>query len=400
MRRRTLTPRDNWQKKVEKIGLTYHTLADGTPYWDESAYWEFSAREIDRLEAATNEIQRLALAAGDVVLNRNRLAQMGIPAAAHDAIRTAWNAEPPALYGRLDLAFDGDTIKLLEYNADTPTALVEAAVAQWHWLQDCFPDADQFNSAHEKLVAKWKDLKDYTTSPIYFGDAGSEEDRMTTAYLEDTAQQAGIKTRHVRMADIGWDAKHGAFVDLDNHAIGTLFKLYPWEWLLAEPFGPQAVSTLPPASQLREYGPRKDRRMWGSTLWIEPIWKMMWSNKALLAILWELNPGHEFLLPAYLDGPRELSSYVRKPFYGREGQGITIFRDGKVAEGSPVSVTGPSSHNENFVHQALAPMADAAGKTAVFGSWLIDGESAGMGIRESRGLITNNTSSFVPHLFR
>ena len=68
MRRRSLTPRDDWQSRVEKIGVTYHTLADGTPYWDESAYWEFSAREIDRLEAATNEIQRLALAAGDVAL--------------------------------------------------------------------------------------------------------------------------------------------------------------------------------------------------------------------------------------------------------------------------------------------------------------------------------------------
>ncbi len=395
MRRRTLTPRPDWQKRVEKIGLTYHTLADGTPYWDESAYWEFSAREIDRLEAATNEIQRLALAAGDVILNQDRLAQMGIPATAHAAIRSAWNAEPPALYGRLDLAYDGDTIKLLEYNADTPTGLVEAAVAQWYWLQDCFPDADQFNSAHEKLIAKWKDLKDYTTSPIYFSDIGSEEDRMTTAYLEDTAQQAGIKTHHLGMQQIGWDAKHAAFVDLDNHVIGTLFKLYPWEWLLAEPFAPQALSTLPPTSPLREYGPRKDRRTWGSMLWIEPIWKMMWSNKALLAILWELNPGHELLLPAYIDGSGELKSYVRKPFFGREGQGISVIRDGSVVEGAPAS-----GSVDNCVYQALAPMAEAAGKTAVFGSWLIDGESAGMGIRESKGLITNNTSSFVPHMFR
>jgi glutathionylspermidine synthase len=395
MRRRTLTPRADWQKRVEKIGLTYHTLADGTPYWDESAYWEFSAREIDRIEAATNEIQSLALAAGDVILNQDRLAQMGIPAVAHAAIRSAWNAEPPALYGRLDLAFDGDTIKLLEYNADTPTGLVEAAVAQWYWLQDCFPDADQFNSAHEKLVAKWKDLRDYTASPIYFADGGSEEDRMTTAYLEDTAHQAGIKTRHIGMQQIGWDAQHAAFVDLDNHAIGTLFKLYPWEWLLAEPFAQQALSTLPPTSPLREYGPRKDRRTWGSTLWIEPIWKMMWANKALLAILWELNPGHELLLPAYTDGPRDLKSFVRKPFCGREGQGIAVIRDGNVVEGAL-----GSGNTENCVYQALAPMACEAGKTAVFGSWLIDGESAGMGIRESRGLITNNTSSFVPHMFR
>jgi len=395
MRRLYNDPRSGWQAKVERVGLTYHTLADGSPYWDESAYWEFSAAEIDRLEAATAEIQRLALAAGDVILDQDRLSQMGIPAAAGAAIRAAWNGEPPALYGRLDLAFDGTSIKLLEYNADTPTGLVEAAVAQWYWLQDCFPGADQFNSLHEKLIAKWKDLKDYTTSPIYFANAGSDEDRLTVGYLQDTAQQAGIHTQHIAMADVGWDRKRSCFVDLANHPIGTLFKLYPWEWLLSEPFAPQALSTLPPESPLEEYGPRKDRRKWGSMLWIEPIWKMMWSNKALLAILWELNPGHELLLPAYLDGPRDLKSYVRKPLLGREGAGIAVVENGTCVEGA---LSGESP--QGYVYQALASMAQAGGKTAVFGSWLVDGEPAGMGIRESKGLVTNNTSCFVPHLFR
>ena len=395
MRRLTLTPRSDWQKRVEKAGLTFHTLADGTPYWDESAYWQFTAREVDRLEAATAELQELCLKAGDAILEQDRLAQMGIPASAHAAIRTAWNAEPPALYGRMDLAYDGDAIKLLEYNADTPTGLLEAAVAQWYWLQECFPDADQWNSLHEKLIAKWKDLKDYVTSPVYFADAGSDEDRMTVTYLADTAEQAGIKSRHIAMHEIGWDAKRRRFVDQGNRPMGTLFKLYPWEWLLAEPFGQHALETLPPASTLEEYGPRKDRRMWGSMLWIEPIWKMMWSNKALLAFLWELNPGHELLLPAHLDGPREMTSYVRKPLMGREGAGIAVVRDGVCVEGT---LAGASA--QGYVYQAPATMATAAGKTAVFGSWLVDGEPGGMGVRESSGLVTNNTSCFVPHLFR
>ena len=380
---------------MEKIGLTYHTLANGDPYWDETAYWEFTSAEIDRLEAATAELQRLALAAAEIILNQDRLGQMGIPAAAHAAIRAAWNGEPPALYGRMDLAYDGRSIKLLEYNADTPTALVETAVAQWYWLQDCFPGCDQFNSLHEKLIAKWKDLKDYVTSPVHFADGGAQEDRMTTAYLEDTAGQAGLKTRHIGMREIGWDAKRLGFVDLENRQITTLFKLYPWEWLLQEPFAPQGLSTLPPASPLQEYGPRKDRRAWGSMLWIEPIWKMMWSNKALLAILWELNPGHELLLPAYLDGPGDLRSYVRKPLFGREGSGTALIRDGVTESGTLAGSTA-----DGYVYQDLAPMAHAAGKTAVFGSWLVDGEPDGMGIRESSGPITTNTSSFVPHLFR
>jgi glutathionylspermidine synthase len=104
VRRRSITPSEDWQKKVEGIGLTYHALADGSPYWDESAYWEFSAAQIDRIKAATAEIQKMALAAGDFILKQDRFAEMGIPTAAVKRIRESWKAEPPTLCGRLDLA--------------------------------------------------------------------------------------------------------------------------------------------------------------------------------------------------------------------------------------------------------------------------------------------------------
>jgi glutathionylspermidine synthase len=407
MRRHTIAPRDHWQKSVERVGLTYHTLDDGSPYWDESAYWEFSAAEIDRLEAATAEIQRLALAAGDAILDAKSdwLSRMHIPAVAVERIRETWVSEPPALYGRLDLAYDGRSIKLLEYNADTPTCLVEAAVAQWYWLEERFPQADQFNSLHEKLVAKWKDLVPYVAEPVYFAHDGGEEDAMTIAYLRDTAQQAGIKSTAIAMRDVGWEEakKHllGAatpsrFVDLAGHPMQSVFKLYPWEWLLNDAFGEHAIATMDSTEQ---------KPIAGKVQWIEPIWKMLWSNKALLAVLWELNPNHELLLPAYLDGPRSMQNYVRKPLVGREGAGVTVFRNWAESEyatdkGAGVNALDAKAADGHFVYQQMAPMAEADGKTAVFGSWLIDGEPAGMGIRESDGLVTNNFSRFVPHLFR
>jgi glutathionylspermidine synthase len=391
MRRHTVTPRKDWQRSVERIGLTYHTLEDGSPYWDESAYWEFSAAEIDRLEAATAEIQRLALAAGDVILDRNLLSRMHIPEAAAAAIRETWQSEPPALYGRLDLAYDGRQIKLLEYNADTPTALVEAAVAQWYWLEDRFPKEDQFNSLHEKLIAKWKDLLPYVSQPVYFSHDGGEEDAMTIAYLQDTAQQAGLKTEAIAIRMIGWEGPAARFVDLHGNPMRTIFKLYPWEWLLKDSFGEHALATMDSTSA---------KPVQGKVQWIEPIWKMLWSNKALLAILWELNPNHELLLPAYLDGPRSLQNYVRKPLLGREGAGVTVFRNWAWSEGAAVESSASPNAADSCVYQALASMAQADGRTAVLGSWLIDGEPAGIGIRESDGLITTNTSRFVPHLFR
>src|SRR5277367_3541145 len=165
MKRIPLTPRESWQQKVESQGLIFHTLEDGTPYWDESAAYQFTAAEIDTLEAAGNTLQEMCLAAAQHIIDEKRYAELDIPAEAIPAIEWAWNSEPPALYGRFDISWagasSGQTPKLLEYNADTPTSLLEAAVVQWNWLEELgtklATKPDQFNSIHEKLIAKWKD---------------------------------------------------------------------------------------------------------------------------------------------------------------------------------------------------------------------------------------------------
>jgi glutathionylspermidine synthase len=386
MKRHTTSPRRDWQRKVESVGLIYHTLApaaasagvDGAqPYWDESAYYEFTAQEVDALEAATERLQEMCLAAGQFIIDKNRFADLKIPSKAVDAIKKTWNEEPPALYGRFDLAYDGSTIKLLEYNADTPTALVEAAIAQWYWLQDCFPQADQFNSIHEKLIAKWKDLKDYVADPVYFAHLDNDEDAMTVTYLRDTAEQAGICTASILMCDIGWDEEKWRFLDMENRPMETIFKLYPWEMMLAEEFGQYALDFM------------------HRVQWIEPIWKMLFSNKGLLAILWEMYPNDPLLLPAYLDGSRELKDYVRKPLLGREGANILLMKDGERQQ------TYGQYGAEGFVYQAIAPIPNLEGNYPVLGSWIIADQGAvGMGIRESNTPVTTNTSRFVPHLFR
>jgi glutathionylspermidine synthase len=376
MRRHSIQPRHNWQKRVEQTGLTYHSV-EGSPYWDETACWELSPAEVDRIEAATGEIQRLCLAAGDHILEKNRFAEMGVPIEVIPHIKETWIQEPPALYGRIDLAYNGTHLKLLEYNADTPTSLVEAAVTQWYWLKDCFPQADQFNSIHEKLIAKWRDLLPYVSQPVYFGYEPVEEDRITIEYLRDTAQQAGLRTAAIAMHDIGWQASTNSFVDLGRQPMRTIFKLYPWETMLKDAFGRHALDTM------------------HQTQWIEPVWKMMWSNKALLAILWELFPNHDLLLPAFLDGPRDLTSYVRKPFFGREGANVTVSLNGITMESSLGTYA-----EDHFVYQQYIELASSGSIQAVIGSWLIDGEPAGIGIRESNGYITTNTSRFVPHYFQ
>jgi glutathionylspermidine synthase len=381
MQRIPLTPRDDWQQKVESAGLTFHSPEGmDRPYWDESAAYEFTAAEIDTLEAAGNTLQEMCLSAAEHVIKEKRYVELDIPAEAVSAIEWAWENEPPALYGRFDLSWagasSGHAPKLLEYNADTPTSLLEAAVIQWSWLEEQFPNADQFNSIHEKLIAKWKDIDPYLSKPIYFAGLDNPEDQLTLVYLRDTAQQAGLQTLQMFMEEIGWNDEQQAFLDPDEQHMFSIFKLYPWEAMVQEEFGIHAVET------------------YQSTRWIEPIWKMLLSNKGILPILWQLYPNHDLLLEAHFDGPHNLRDYVRKPIYSREGANITIVRDN-----ATIAFTG-GPYNGPQIYQALAPEARFDNRHPILGLWMIDQECCGMGIRESAGPITDNLSSFVPHTFR
>jgi len=373
MIRRTLAPRKEWQSKVESAGMSYHTI-DGTPYWDESACYRFASAEIDTLEKATATLYDLCCQAAEAIIRDNRFPELHIPQQFRDYIIRSWEEDEPSLYGRFDLCYGGfEPPKMLEFNADTPTALLEAAVVQWFWQQERFPAADQFNSIHEKLVAAWRTWPGEPDLIHFASAAESAEDLGNLEYLRDTAIQAGLATRRLFIEEIGWDTNRRRFVDLENQPIETLFKLYPWEWLLQEQFGPF----------LPESGMRP----------IEPAWRLLMSCKGILPILWELFPDHPNLLPAYFDEKLQPGDRVIKPLYSREGGNVRIIR------GDRIVASGGSYGKEGTICQKYMPLPCFDNNYPVIGSWVIGGEPAGIGIREDRTEITSNTSRFIPHYF-
>lgn len=376
MERRKIAPRQDWQAQLESVGFHFHSL-DGA-YWDESACYRFSTTEIDMLEEATTALHDMSLAAVQHVIDQRLFDRFAIEPWLAEQIIATWDASAPYLYGRLDLRYDGmNSPKLLEYNADTPTSLIEAAVAQWNWLQAVKPKADQFNSVHEKLIARWASIKPALPGlqpVVHFTCVkDNEEDLGNLEYLRDTALQAGIDARQVYIEDIGWSEPQGSFVDLEATPIRTLFKLYPWEWMMRDDFGRNV--------------PRARMSV------IEPAWKLLLSCKAIIALLWELYPDHPNLLPAYFEAGKLGERYVRKPFYSREGANIEI-------HGPRGVYAQPGTYGaEGYVYQAYAQLPDFDGNYPVIGSWIIGDEPAGIGIREDVTPVTRNTSRFVPHYF-
>lgn len=394
MRRVSHAARPDWAARVEgELGFAFHS-PDGQPYWDETAHWEFTSDEIDRLDEAASGLYGLCLEACEHVVATGRVGTLGIRPEVVPAVEWSWRrfragtGEQP-VYARFDFAWDGTgEPKMLEINASTPTSLYESAVVQWHWLEEFAPEKDQFNGLHEALVARWRRLApQFANRPVHFTAQDSPEDLGTASYMQAVAMEAGLATKLLGIGEVGWDQERQCFVDPDTDPIEVLWSLYPPEWLIEDEFAPRLIEAL----------------MAERLVLLEPLWKLM-LTKGILAVLWERHPGHPNLLKATTDPTRfgAGETVVAKPFFGREGDGVeiaTLGPDGQ-PQGEVVGHGRPRfAGAEGWLYQQFAPLRRDAGGHVVLGTWMVGDEAKGLGLREDASPITGNGSRFVPHLF-
>lgn len=386
MLRMPIKERLDWQQKANEFGFKFHTMY-GERYWDESAYYRFTLEQIEQgIEAPTEEIHQMCLdVVNRVVADEALLKKFCIPESHWDLVRQSWSNTDPSLYSRLDFAYSGEgPAKLYENNADTPTSVYETGFWQWLWLQDnvdagALPrHADQFNSLQEKLVNRFKELEFLTPGrTLHFSCCkDTEEDRGTVQYLEDCAKYAGLSTKFVYVEDIG-ASEQGEFSDMDDHVITWLFKLYPWEFMFGEEYG-------------KLLGHNNVR-------FLEPPWKSILSNKALLPMLWKMFPDHPNILPAFFEDEIDLAgdcqALVKKPIFSREGANVSIIQ----SQSEVLSSDGPYGE-EGFIYQAAHAPPKFADNYTIIGSWLVDGEAAGISIREDKSPITQDMSRYLAHV--
>jgi glutathionylspermidine synthase len=389
-----LPERPDWRRRAEDLGFRFHTMY-GEPYWDETSAYAFSLEQIERdIEEPAARLHRLCLdAVAEVAGSEELMARLGVPAPLMDYVRTSWQRAEPSLYGRFDLSYGGaGPAKLLEYNADTPTSLYEAAAFQWLWLEQLVeqghlpPAADQFNGIHEALVARFRALFAAGEDVHFASVEGSAEDFATVEYLAWTANEAGLVPHYTAIEQLAL-TRDGHLADDADRVIGTLFKLYPWEDMLRDDF----------AAALPGCGCRM----------LEPPWKALASNKGLLAVLWRMFEGDPNLLPAFFadevetGGPRVERAraalergFVEKPIFSREGASIRICENG-------VEIAASTKRDYDAharIVQAYAPLPVFGRAHAVVGAWMVGDACVGMGLREDDELITQDLSRFKPHV--
>ncbi len=383
MKRVPTQERPGWQAAAEEAGFVFHTMY-GEPYWDETSMYQFTLEQVENdIEDPSTELHSICREAVENIVSSEQLMdRMGIPDNMKDFVKNSWKSKEQELYGRFDLAYDGNgPAKMLEYNADTPTSLYEAGIFQWEWLEQKLklghlpPNSDQFNRLYDALIERFKEMFIPGTD-VHFASVGGREnmeDYGTVETMAWAAKDAGLGAHYVSIEDIGISTA-GQFADDEDRVIGSLFKLYPWEDMLRDEF----------ASKIADSRCRM----------IEPAWKALVSNKGILPVLWNMFPGHKNLLPAYwANETHKLTNYVTKPIFSREGASIRIFENGKLTE---TSTNQEYDHNSMIV-QEYCPLPVFDGYRPIIGSWIVGQTCVGMGIREDQSRITQDLSRFKPH---
>jgi glutathionylspermidine synthase len=403
MQKITLAERPNWRQLAEEVGFSFADMY-GAPYWDETSAYQFTLHEVEtQIEDPATELHAMCReAVAQIVDSEELMTRLAIPEAHWDLVAGSWRQGQPELYGRFDLAHDGQgPAKLLEYNADTPTSLYESAAFQWRWLEDHLAagvlpaGADQFNGIHEALVDRFRALLAPGAHLHFTAMANMPEDYATVEALAWAAREAGLGAHYCDLDKIGL-SDQGQFTDDQDRVIGALFKLYPWEDLLRDPF-----ATALAASRCQ---------------FLEPPWKALVSNKGILPVLWQMFEGHPNLLPAFFHvdvagalaggyaNPLAAEAFGRaadtlarghviKPLFSREGASLSIIEAGAVTEAS----TDATYAAHPKIVQAYHPLPVFDGFRPVVGAWVVGESCVGMALREDESRITQDLSRFKPH---
>jgi len=377
-------------KFLEEIGFFWHTDPDNTPYVADEIV-VINSDEADAYYEAVNELYEMFTEAGEYVIENELFHEIGIPFNLVEAVKMSWDNDVHwHLYGRFDLAggIDGKPIKLIEFNADTPTSLFETSILQWAMLKlNDMEESHQFNNLYEALGDNFKRLitmeesvedfdERYDGWKILFSSVrDNEEEESTVKLLQTIATEAGYETEFAYIDDVEFSGEEGVFYNDENYEYW--FKLIPWEDIAIEESDLAMLLTQMMQNQ--------------KAIILNPAYTLMFQSKAFMKILWDLYPNHPLLLETSFD-PLEGKAQVEKRIFGREGANTVI-----VDENEKVMAETDGEYGEfGVVYQEYVELpTDDKGESYQAGVFFAY-EGCGLSYRKG-GLILDNYSKFVGH---
>jgi len=336
------------------------------------------------------------------------LLELGIPKEALLAVRVLVKPAMVTAIGRFDFVQSDEGLKMIEFNADTPTSVVEAffvnAKACTYFGANC-PNLgmeDQITKAFTGIVESYK-AQGYATDSIVFSALGwHDEDRDTVKYLMD---HSGLEAKFVALEDLRVsEDRLCALIDEQLIPIDVWYRLHALEKLAVEN---DERDEYPTGAHVLDLVAR------GKLAIINPPSAFVAQTKALQSLIWNLHEAGEFytpqehqwiekyMLPTYMENRfLNKSAYVTKPIFGREGGAVSLFEaDGQVVEQDKDEFYW----DQPMIYQKRVEMEEVESNTTsgsyrgrlLWGSFLVGGEASAICARIGER-ITGNLSCFLP----
>ncbi|MEN8718333.1 MAG: glutathionylspermidine synthase family protein [Sulfurovum sp.] len=377
---------------LDSIGFTWHTDSDETSYISDEVV-VISEKEANNYYEAVNELYDMFCEAGEHVVENDLFHDLNIPFNLVEVIKESWENDVHwHLYSRFDLAggIDGKPIKLIEFNADTPTSLFETCIVQWALLKaNGMDDASQFNNIYEALKDNFKRIitldgeiekfdeyyKELGWKILFSSISSSSEDINTTKLLQSIANEAGFNTDFEYIDQVQFNDE-GIFKD--DELFEFWFKLIPWEDI--------AIDENELALLLTEIIKEK------KAIIFNPAYTLMFQSKGFMKVLWDLYPNHPLLLETSFE-PLENKKQVEKRCFGREGANTKIINeDGSI----DVQTSGDYEGHKAIYQEYVELPVDEKGNSYQAGVFFAF-EGCGLGFRRGSKIL-DNMSKFVSHI--
>lgn len=378
---------------LEQIGFHWHTDADSGKYVADELVVVTDA-EAEAYYEAVNELYDMYATAAQHVIDNNLFFDLGIPFNLVETIKKSWESDVHwHLYGRFDLAggIDGAPIKLIEFNADTPTALFETAIIQWAILKHNRMDEDrQFNNVYSAISDNFRRLITLFDDPglferyyegwkiLFSSVSGNIEEEQTVRLLQQMAIDAGFETGFEPLGGVKFDDE--GIYDSHEYPYEYWFKLYPWEDI--------AIEEPELATQLQSIMANQ------KAIILNPAYTLLFQSKGMMKILCDLFPDSPYLLKTSFE-PLKGVPYVEKRMFGREGSNVRIH---DAAGNVTASNSGPYGNFKPVYQEYVEFPRDTHGNAYQAGVFFAY-EACGLGFRRG-GAILDNLSKFVGHVLR
>jgi glutathionylspermidine synthase len=350
--------------------------------------------EVAELRTATREAWQIFQRVTPLLsaLPGETLLDIGVPREGLACTRMTYPGVAPTVFGRFDFIATSAGLKLIEFNAETPYLLRES-----HELAGMmcarFGLADPNAGAEECLARGLAAALGHEPRVVVTAYDAAPEDRLTANYLVDLLRRCVPRVDYAPLRDLSVDGE--ALYD-DRGPIGTLCRLYPLELFARDEGAPQLFSLISK----------------GILRVINPPTALLLQNKLVQVIIWGLHEQRAFFsteehavidrlfLPSYADLPGGRGSYVRKPAYGREGNSVSIVRDGAEIHAAAVNEYGEQPMlYQQWVEPPRIEFDDShLGRVEGYGvmtCFVVNGEPTAVGMRVG-DLITGVNAHFLP----